>query len=188
MQFDKLPFAGAYLVQPEPIHDARGSFSRFYCEDEFAGLGLKDRMVQGSLSSTAKAGTIRGMHYQIPPAGEAKFIRVLRGAVYDVIIDLRPQSETFLQHVGVEMSADSRVGIYVPPYFAHGHQALTDDVEITYLVSERFTPGAERGIRFDDPKFAIEWPLPVTKLSDKDAEWPAFDVELVTRELTVSPQ
>ncbi len=188
MRFEALPLADAYLVHPEPMSDDRGSFARFYCEDEFAAHGLADRMVQGNISSTATAGTLRGMHYQIPPAGEAKFIRVLRGAIYDVIVDLRPDSETFLQHVGVELSADDRTGIYVPPYFAHGHQALTDDVEIAYLVSERYTPGAERGLRFDDEHLDIEWPLPVIKVSDKDAAWPALDADLVTQELTASTE
>ncbi|MEZ5341316.1 MAG: dTDP-4-dehydrorhamnose 3,5-epimerase family protein [Acidimicrobiales bacterium] len=183
MIFDELSLAGAYLIAPDRATDARGSFGRFYCEDEFASHGLADRMVQGNLSYSAKAGTLRGMHYQVPPVGEAKFIRVLHGAIYDVIVDLRPWSTTFLQHGGVELSAESRVGIYVPPYFGHGHQALTDEVEIAYLVSERYTPGAERGLRHDDEALDISWPLPISVISEKDLAWAPLDVGAIQSEM-----
>ena len=183
MLFHPFGLDGAWLVEPDLKRDDRGFFARYYCEDEFAQHGLQDRMVQGNISFTAAAGTIRGMHWQLPPAGEAKYIRVLHGSIWDVIIDLRPWSPTYLQHRGVELNADNRLGIYVPPMFAHGHQALTDDVEITYLVSERYTPGVERGLRYDDPAFGIEWPLAVTVVSDKDRSWPDFEAETAAREL-----
>jgi dTDP-4-dehydrorhamnose 3,5-epimerase len=174
VHFHPLELDGAFLVEPEAHRDDRGFFARYWCEDEFAAHGLEDRMVQGNISGTVEAGTIRGLHWQLPPAGEAKYIRVLRGAIWDVIIDLRPWSATYLQHTGVELSAENRLGIYVPPMFAHGHQSLRDDVEIAYLVSERYTPGVERGVRYDDPRFAIEWPLPPRRVSDKDRSWPPF--------------
>ncbi len=187
MIFTRAGLDDAWLIDPDPHTDDRGFFARFYCNDEFAEHGLASNMVQGNISYTAKAGTIRGMHYQIPPAGEAKYIRVLNGAILDVIIDMRPWSATYLRHIGVELSAGNRTGIYVPPLFAHGHQALTDDVEIAYLVSEFYTPGVERGIRYDDPAFAIEWPLPVSLVSDKDASWPDFDAETAAAEIQENP-
>jgi dTDP-4-dehydrorhamnose 3,5-epimerase len=183
MIFTDAGLDGAYLIEPEPHADDRGFFARSFCQHEFADHGLASTMVQGNISYTARAGTIRGMHYQIPPAGEAKYIRVMSGSIHDVIIDLRPWSPTYLRHIGVELSAANRLGIYVPPLFAHGHQALTDDVEITYLVSEFYTPGVERGIRYDDEAFAIDWPLPVTVVSDKDATWPDFDRAKAAQEL-----
>jgi dTDP-4-dehydrorhamnose 3,5-epimerase len=128
------------------------------------------------MSGTLKKGTVRGMHYQLPPASEPKFIRCVRGAIYDVIVDMRPDSSTFLQHFGVELTADNHKAIYVPDMFAHGHQALTDDVEIFYLVGEFYTPGCERGVRFDDPAIGIDWPIPVTVISDKDTAWPLLDI------------
>ncbi len=186
MKFDELALAGAYVIRPDRVIDARGSFGRFYCEDEFAEHGLAPRMVQGNLSYSARAGTLRGLHYQAPPASEAKFVRVLRGTIFDVVVDLRPWSPTFLQHAGVELTAEERMGIYVPPFFAHGHQALTDDVEIAYLVSERYTPGAERGLRFDDPALTICWPLPISIVSDKDLGWAPLDNEAVQTELAAT--
>ncbi len=183
MLFHETPLDGAYTVEPERHGDARGFFARYWCADSFAAQGLESEMVQGNISFSAAAGTVRGMHHQLPPAAEAKYIRALRGAIWDVIIDLRPWSPTYLQHTGVELSADNRLGIYVPPMFAHGHQALTDEIEIAYLVSARYTPEAERGVRFDDPTFGIEWPHPVTVISDKDRSWPDFDAERSASEL-----
>jgi dTDP-4-dehydrorhamnose 3,5-epimerase len=175
MIFHETGLAGAYVVEPELKTDARGFFARFYCQEAFRARGLEPLVVQGNISYTARAGTLRGMHYQVLPAGEAKYIRVLKGAIYDVIIDLRPDSPTYLQHFGVRLTADDRRAIYVPSLFAHGHQALTDDVEISYLVSEYYTPGVERGIRFDDPTFQLQWPRAVSLVSEKDLSWPPFD-------------
>jgi dTDP-4-dehydrorhamnose 3,5-epimerase len=181
--FHETELHGAWIIEPDLLGDGRGFFARVYCEDEFAAHDLASPMVQGNISYTAKAGTIRGMHYQLPPMMEAKYIRVLSGAIQDVIVDLRPWSNTYLQHIDVELSAGNRLGIYVPPLFAHGHQALTDDVEISYLVSRFYTPGLERGIRHDDPRLAIDWRRPVTSLSDKDAAWLDLDQEAVSAEI-----
>jgi dTDP-4-dehydrorhamnose 3,5-epimerase len=158
------------------MKDHRGYFARAYCAKEFEKHGISSRVVQANMSGTLKKGTVRGMHYQLPPASEPKFIRCVRGAIYDVIVDMRPDSSTFLQHFGVELTADNHKAIYVPDMFAHGHQALTDDVEIFYLVGEFYTPGCERGVRFDDPAIGIDWPIPVTVISDKDTAWPLLDI------------
>lgn len=182
MKFHETPLFDAWVIEPDRLADSRGFFARIYCTDEFEQRGLDPNMVQGNISSTAVKGTLRGMHYQVPPMMEAKYIRALRGSVYDVIVDLRPWSPTFKQHFGIELNQDNRLGIYVPPLFAHGHQALTDDVEITYLVSKAYAPGHERGVRHDDHAFGIDWPLPVEEISDKDLAWPAFDPEHVARE------
>lgn len=183
MIFHETELQGAWIVEPDLLEDGRGFFARIYCEDEFAAHDLASPMVQGNISYTATAGTIRGMHYQLPPMMEAKYIRVLSGAIQDVIVDLRPWSKTYLQHIDVELSSRNRLGIYVPPLFAHGHQALTDDVELSYLVSRSYTPGLERGIRHDDPRLAIDWRRPVTSLSEKDAAWVDLDEDAVAAEI-----
>lgn len=182
MRFRGTPLEGAWVVEPERREDNRGFFARVYCSDEFKSKGLDHDMVQGNISSTRLRGTLRGMHFQVPPMMEAKYIRALRGAVYDVIVDLRPWSPSYQQWFGIELNQDNRLGIYVPPLFAHGHQALSDDVEITYLVSRPYAPGHERGVRHDDPTFGIEWPLSVTEISEKDLEWPAYDADSVAAE------
>jgi dTDP-4-dehydrorhamnose 3,5-epimerase len=136
-------------------------------------------VAQCNLSYNHKAGTMRGMHYQTPPAAEAKLVRCTRGRIYDAIIDLRTDSETYLQHFGIELSEDNRTALYVPELFAHGYQALTDGAEVFYQVSEFYTPGQERGLRYDDPAFGIRWPMPVTVISEKDRSWPSFAPEAV---------
>jgi dTDP-4-dehydrorhamnose 3,5-epimerase len=188
MKFHETPLEGAWVIEPDRLADNRGFFARIYCRDEFAEHGLDSDMVQGNISSTALRSTLRGMHYQVPPMMEAKYIRALRGSVYDVIVDLRPWSPTFCEHFGLELNQDNRLGIYVPPLFAHGHQALSDDVEITYLVSKAYAPGHERGVRFDDPAVNIDWPLPIGEMSDKDLAWPAFDLATLRQEfISVAP-
>lgn len=172
MIFHETPLAGAFLVDLDRKEDARGFFARAYCAREFEQHGLAPRMVQANMSSNHQRGTVRGMHYQVPPASEPKFIRCIRGAIWDVIVDMRPQSPTYRQHFGVELSADNRRAIYVPDLFAHGNQALTDGAELLYLVGEFYTPGCERGVRHDDPALGIRWPLPVSVISDKDRAWP----------------
>ena len=174
MRFIEMNLPGSYVLDLEPKPDERGFFARTFCVREFEVYGLKPTVAQCNLSSNHRRGTVRGMHYQIAPATEAKLVRCTRGAIYDVIIDLRPDSPTYLRHVGVELSADNRRAVYVPEMFAHGYQTLTDDVEVLYQVSEFYTPAAERGIRYDDPGFAIAWPLPVHIISEKDATWPPF--------------
>jgi dTDP-4-dehydrorhamnose 3,5-epimerase len=175
MRFVPTRIHGVYEIELEPHSDERGSFARAFCFQELSEAGLEGRCVQANLSTNHRAGTLRGMHYQLPPATETKLIRCIRGALYDVIVDLRPGSPTYLEHHGVELSADNRRALYVPGMFAHGFQTLEDDTEAFYQVSEFYTPGAERGLRYDDPALAIDWPLPVTVISDKDASWPMLE-------------
>lgn len=175
MKFTPLPLAGAYLIDLEKRGDDRGFFARFFCQEEFARHGLQDRFVQINNSLTARTGTLRGMHYQLPPAAEVKVVRCIRGALHDVILDLRPHSPTFGKSFGADLSAENRSMMYVPEGFAHGFLSLEPDTEALYLVSAPYTPSAERGIRFDDPRFSIRWPATPTELSDKDRAWPDFD-------------
>lgn len=174
MKFTETPLTGAWLIDLQIIEDDRGGFARTFCQKEFQEHGLSPVVAQCNLSFNFKAGTLRGMHYQLPPATEAKLVRCTQGGIYDVIIDLREGSPTFGQHFGVELTADNRRALYVPDMFGHGYQALTDGAEVVYQVSEFYTPGQERGLRFDDPAFGIQWPMEVTVISDKDASWPLF--------------
>lgn len=174
MQFTELDIPGVYLVDLERRSDDRGFFARTYCEDEFNAHGLVDRMVQTNMSWNHSAGTLRGMHMQLDPHGEVKLVRAIRGAIVDVIVDLRPESSTYLRHVSVELTADNRSALYVPVGFAHGYQTLADDTEVLYQVSHRYAAGFEQGYRYDDPAFSIDWPKPVTVISDKDRSWPLF--------------
>ena len=174
MIFEATRLRDAYVIDVEAHRDERGLFARTFCQRRFAERGLHDAMVQGNLSFNNAAGTLRGMHFQVAPAEEAKLVRCTRGSIFDVIIDLRPSSPTYLEHVGVELSADNRRALYVPPMFAHGFQTLQEDTEVSYLVSGFYDPSAERGVRFDDPRFGIAWPLPVAVVSPKDAAWPTY--------------
>lgn len=175
MLFTETKLKGAFIIDLELKSDDRGFFARTFCAKEFEAHGLKPAVSQCNLSFNHKAGTLRGMHYQVTPACETKLVRCTRGAVYDVIIDLRPDSPTYRQHIGVELSADNRRALYVPEMFAHGYQTLTDDAEVVYQVTEFYTPGYERGARYNDPAFGIEWPMPVAVISDKDANWPLVE-------------
>jgi dTDP-4-dehydrorhamnose 3,5-epimerase len=174
MLFTKTALEGAYIIDLDMKPDHRGAFARTFCAEEFEKHGLKPTVAQCNLSFNHKKGTLRGMHYQVLPAAETKLVRCTQGAIYDVIIDMRPESPTYLAHIGVELSAENRRALYVPEMFAHGYQALTDGAEVVYQVGEFYTPGYERGIHHQDPAFAIEWPLPVTEISEKDAAWPLF--------------
>ena len=178
MIFQETKLKGAFIVELDKHEDERGFFARAFCAREFEEHGLCSQMVQANLSYSGRKGTLRGMHYQISPASEPKLIRCIRGAVWDVIIDMRPDSPTYLEHVGVELSAGNRRAIYVPDMFAHGNQAITDGAEMLYLMGEYFTPGCARGLRYDDPVFGIEWPLPVTVILEKDKTWPLFEREV----------
>jgi dTDP-4-dehydrorhamnose 3,5-epimerase len=171
MVFEATPLAGAYLIRLEQKADARGFFARTFCQRAFAEHGLTPVVAQCNLSYNHRAGTLRGMHYQVAPATEAKLVRCIRGAIYDVIIDLRPDSPSYLQHFGVELSAENRLSLYVPEMCAHGYQTLVDDTEVLYQVSAFYTPETERGLPYDDPALAIDWPLPVSVISDKDRQW-----------------
>lgn len=174
MRFTKTELCGAWLIEPVPARDERGFFARTFCVKEFDEHGLTTRFVQHNASQSAIRGTLRGMHFQRAPHGEVKVVTCLKGAIWDVIIDLRPRSPTYRQWRGFELSAANRRQLYVPKGFAHGFQTLCDDVEVGYLISAFYAPAAASGVRHDDPAFAIAWPLPVTAISEKDRTWPAF--------------
>jgi dTDP-4-dehydrorhamnose 3,5-epimerase len=174
MRFTPTELAGAFIIDLERHEDTRGYFARTFCRREFAAHGLNPELVQANCSWNARKGTLRGMHYQVPPAEETKLVRCTRGAVYDVIVDLRPESPTFLRHVGVELTAENGRQLYVPEAFAHGFLTLVADTELAYLVGEFHTPGAERGVRHDDPGLGIEWPAAIEVISAKDAAWPDY--------------
>lgn len=175
MIFNETPLKGAYTIDLEKKGDDRGFFARFFCINEFDKIGLDRNVVQINNSSSAQKGTLRGMHYQLPPHSETKIVRCIKGSLYDVILDIRPDSPTFGQSFGTELSAKNRTMMYVPKGFAHGFLTLTDDVEAFYLVTEFYAPQAERGIRWNDPKFGIQWPIEPVIISDKDNKWQDFD-------------
>jgi dTDP-4-dehydrorhamnose 3,5-epimerase len=172
MIFTETNLKGAYVLDLNKIEDSRGFFAYLYEGREMATRGLSDRVVQVKLSYNVRKGTLRGLHLQRPPAAETKLVRCIRGSVYDVIVDLREGSPTFLQHVAVELSAENRKALYVPRMFAHGYQTLTPDAEVMYQVDEFYAPQHESGLRFDDPALKIHWPLTITDVSPKDAAWP----------------
>jgi dTDP-4-dehydrorhamnose 3,5-epimerase len=170
------PLAGAFIVEVEPHVDARGLFARTWCAREFQSSGLMGEMVQASISSNVKRGTVRGMHLQLPPSREAKLVRVSRGAIFDVIIDLRPDSATYLQHFGIVLSASEHNSLYIPPEFAHGFQTIEDDTQVEYHMTDVYAPELGYGIRWDDPAFAINWPIrPAAAILPRDASFPNFD-------------
>ena len=176
MIFHETTLKDAWLIDIEPRGDARGMFARTMCRAEFEKHGLLTDFVQQNMSVSADKGTIRGMHYQRAPYTEAKLVRCVRGAILDVIVDMRSASPTYLKHEGFELSADNRRQLYVPPGFAHAFQTLVDDIEVSYLVTAPYTPEAEGGVRYSDPLLDIAWPLPVSTISDKDANWPLIDL------------
>ena len=182
MIFTETRLKGAFIVDAERRGDERGFFARVFCQKEFGELGLESNVAQTNVAVSVKRGTLRGMHFQYPPAVEAKLVRCIHGAIVDVIVDLRPESPTYLQHVAVELSSDSQRALYVPGCFAHGYQTLQDGSAILYQSSAFYAPSAESGLRYDDPRLAIHWPLPVTAISSKDC---TFDLlESVEGELT----
>jgi dTDP-4-dehydrorhamnose 3,5-epimerase len=181
MIFRETALAGAYVIELEKVVDERGSFARTWCREEFAAHGLVTEFVQGSASVSPCRGTLRGLHFQRPPHSEAKLVRCVRGALYDVIVDLRPESSSYGEWLGVELDGASGLMLYVPERFAHGFQTLKDDTEITYLISAFFAPGAAAGLRYDDPGLAIDWPLTVTRISDKDLSWPRLEQANMSR-------
>ena len=163
---------GPAIIDLEQRSDDRGFFARAFCIEEFGAAGLPTDVEQCNLSGNYRAGTLRGLHFQIAPHPEAKLVRCIRGAIVDVIVDMRPDSPTRLQHIAVELTADNKRALLVPPYFAHAYQTLQDDTEVLYQVSGSYAPEAERGLRYDDPALGITWPLPVNVISTKDASWP----------------
>ena len=184
MNFIETKLKGAFIVDAEPREDERGFFARVFCQKEFKEWGLEANIAQTNVGVSVKRGTLRGMHFQYPPAVEAKLMRCIHGAILDVIVDLRPESSTYLEHVAVELSGDRQRALYVPGRFAHGYQTLQDGTAILYQASTFYTPSAESGLRYDDPRLAIAWPLPVTAVSGKDSNFDLLETiegELTTR-------
>lgn len=177
MKFHPTPLQGAYLIELEKRGDDRGFFARFFCRNEFGAAGLVTQFVQINNSLSGKTGTLRGLHYQLPPAAEVKVIRCLRGGLFDCIIDIRPGSPTFGKWFGAELNDENRLAMYVPRGFAHGILTLKEDTEAFYLASDFYSPKDERGIRWDDPRFNIAWPIAPQEISPKDSAWPDFNPE-----------
>ena len=175
MIFRETPLAGAWVLEPERFEDERGFFARTWCRRDFEARGLDPGIAQCSVSWNHRRGTLRGLHLQIAPHEEVKLVRVTRGAVWDVIVDLRPESPTFKCHFGITLSAENRHELYIPKGMAHGFQTLEDGTEVFYQISEFYAPDSARGYRWDDPAFAIPWPEPVTVMSEKDRTLPLFE-------------
>jgi dTDP-4-dehydrorhamnose 3,5-epimerase len=175
MHFFETPLPPARLIEIEKFGDARGFFARVFCVREFDKIGLEKHFVQGNNSFSARRGTLRGLHYQLPPAAEAKVIRCICGSFYDVILDLRPKSPSFGQWFGAELSAENRLMMYVPQGFAHAILTLEDNSEALYFSSSFYASEQERGVRWNDPRFAIRWPIDPAEISAKDSSWPDFD-------------
>lgn len=171
MIFTETPLKGAYIIETKPFTDDRGLFARTFCKNEFQQIGHTKEFVQFNHSVTTHKGSIRGMHYQLPPFSEIKLIRCIRGKVFDVIIDIREGSPTFLQHFSIELSEDNRLLLYIPEGFAHGFQTLEDNAQLIYHHTSFYQPGYEGGIRFSDPAVGINWPLQVTRISEKDSNY-----------------
>jgi dTDP-4-dehydrorhamnose 3,5-epimerase len=171
MRFRETELAGAYVVELELREDARGFFARTFCSREFRELGLSEKFVQCSVSFNHKKGTVRGMHFQRAPSREVKLVRCTAGAIYDVIVDMRPESASYLKHVGVELTSRNRQALYIPGMVAHGFQTLEDNTEVFYQIDEFYAPETATGVRYDDPKLGIKWKLPVSVISEKDREW-----------------
>lgn len=175
MIFKETKLKGAYIIEIELMEDERGFFARSFCSEEFKKHGLNPRIAQCNISYNKKKGTLRGMHYQVAPYEETKLVRCTMGAIYDVIVDLRTDSLTFKQWIAVELTQENRRLLYVPEGFAHGFQTLTDNAELIYCHSAFYSPEYERGLRFDDPTLAINWPLPAGAISPKDQSYPLID-------------
>lgn len=174
MNFTETILKGAFVIQPELVKEERGMFARTWCQREFESQGLPATWVQSSISFNNRKGTLRGMHYQVAPHEEVKLVRCTMGAIYDVIVDLRPTSSTYCRHVGIVISAENRLTIYIPKQFAHGFLTLEDNSEVSYHMSAFYVPSSARGFRWDDPTFCIEWPEPFMIMSQKDRTWPTF--------------
>src|SRR5690242_4553693 len=171
MIFTETKLKGAYIIDIERREDSRGFFGRAFCQKEFEAHGLKPIIAQANVAFNIKKGTVRGMHFQYPPAAETKLVRCTRGAILDIIVDLRPESPTYLDHITVELSEDNQSALYVPERFAHGYQTLCDNTDTSYQVGEFYTPSAEGGLMYNDPQLGLKWPLPVSCISDKDQKF-----------------
>lgn len=172
LRFSPTDVAGAALIEPVLRQDHRGHFARAWCKNEFAEYGIDFVPVQANIGSSLRKGTLRGMHFQVEPALEAKLVSCTRGAIFDVVVDLRPESPSYLKWYGLELRADDHRMLFVPERCAHGYQTLEDNTDLFYLTSEYYAPNAARGVRFDDPAFGIKWPLPPAALSEQDSNWP----------------
>jgi dTDP-4-dehydrorhamnose 3,5-epimerase len=175
MIFTETNLKGAFVIDIERREDSRGFFARAFCQHEFEEHGLKPVIAQANVAFNHKQGTLRGMHFQFPPSAETKLVRCTRGAILDIIVDLRPESPTYLQHVAVELNEDNNRALYVPERFAHGYQVLRDKTETSYQVGEFYTPGCEGGLLYNDDRLGLQWPLLVTVISDKDKVWKCLD-------------
>ena len=179
MLFTETALKGAFIIDIESKEDHRGFFARTFCVQDFAAYGLEITNAQCSIAFNHKKGTIRGMHYQAAPATEAKLVRCTKGAIYDVIVDLRPDSPTYLSYIGVELTENNHRAVYIPELFAHGYQTLMDDTEVVYQMNKIYTPGYDRGLFYDDPLLDIEWPLPVSEISEKDLNWQLLKTSVI---------
>lgn len=189
MIFTETTLSGAFIIDLERREDHRGFFARAFCQNEFTDHGLKPVIAQANVAFNKRKGTLRGMHFQFPPSAETKLVRCTRGAILDIIVDLRPESRTYLQHVAVELSADNHRALYVPERFAHGYQVLEDVTETSYQVGEFYAPEAEGGLRYDDPRLGLTWPLPVTEITEKDRSFPLLSEgePEIARRMTIAP-
>ncbi len=188
MIFTETKLPGAFIVDLERRGDERGFFARTFCQREFETHGLKPLIAQANLAANKLKGTLRGMHFQFPPKAETKLVRCIRGGILDIIVDLRPESSTYLEHVAVELNEENQRALYVPERFAHGYQCLTDDAFTTYQVGEFYAPQLESGLKYDDPRLGLKWPLPVASISPKDEVWKSL-VEIepeLARRMTLS--
>jgi dTDP-4-dehydrorhamnose 3,5-epimerase len=172
MRFEPIGLAGGYLIHLDQRMDQRGMFARAFCAQEFATKGLESSFVQANVSTNVHAGTLRGMHFQNEPHAEVKLVRCIKGSIYDVVVDMRETSQTYLHWFGAELSEENGIMMYVPKGFAHGYQALSDGATAFYMVSASYAPQSEGGLRFDDPALSIVWPRAVSEISVKDAQWP----------------
>ncbi|MFL6436487.1 MAG: dTDP-4-dehydrorhamnose 3,5-epimerase [Terriglobales bacterium] len=175
MEFAETRLKGAYIVDLNRREDDRGFFARTFCQQEFEAIGIKPMIAQSNVAFNRLKGTVRGMHFQYPPASDSKLVRCTRGAIVDVIVDLRPESETYLECIDVELTERNYRALYVPERFAHGYQVLCNDTVVAYDAGQVYTPNAESGVRFTDPRLAIEWALTPTLVSEKDRNWPLLE-------------
>ena len=175
MKFDELSIDGAYAIEVERKTDERGYFGRIWCRDEFAALGIEVDMIQASVSHNRCAGTLRGLHFTWPPSCEAKLVRCGYGRIFDVLVDLRPYSPTYLSHVGIELDARSYKALYIPQGVAHGFQSLVDESDVVYMMTETYRPEFADGVRYDDSVFGIRWPMPVSMIAERDRTYADFD-------------
>jgi dTDP-4-dehydrorhamnose 3,5-epimerase len=183
MHFEPLAIDGAVLVRLEPHRDSRGFFARSFCVEEFAAAGLAAQVVQSSVSFNERAGTVRGLHFQWPPSREGKLVRCTRGQLFDVLLDLRPGSATYLRHVSVTLDDENRDAVFIPPGIAHGFQTLRAGTEVLYQMTDSYAPALAAGMRWNDPAFAISWPTLEIVISERDACYPDFDRVQFERQL-----